>query len=261
MGISTRTAQVYTQCAKAQNSAHSDDLSLNQFLQIIRHAKRAARAEERREAREAAMQSLRLDTDHRVHHADCRRFRWPVVDAIATDPPWEDRSAYRWLARFASRKLREGGVAFVQCGQPDLADTLAILSEHLSYVWTLGIVFDRPVPSHTPFAISWRPIVVMSRGQWDRSGLRTVCDAITMSWSHYVKTHGDHQQPLRPWAYWLEAFTRPGELIADPFSGTGTTGVACKMTGRRFVGTEINEETARIAQGRINECKKEAPPG
>ena len=39
--------------------------------------------------------------------------------------------------------------------------------------------------------------------------------------------------------------------VADPYMGSGTTGVACIRTGRRFVGIEIEEKYFRIAVKRI----------
>lgn len=40
--------------------------------------------------------------------------------------------------------------------------------------------------------------------------------------------------------------------IIDPFMGSGTTGIACKMLGRDFIGIEMNEEYFNIAKGRID---------
>jgi DNA modification methylase len=42
-----------------------------------------------------------------------------------------------------------------------------------------------------------------------------------------------------------------GETILDPFMGSGTTGVACIRTGRRFIGVEISETYCKIAAQRM----------
>ena len=42
-----------------------------------------------------------------------------------------------------------------------------------------------------------------------------------------------------------------GDLVLDPFAGSGSTGVACRNTGRNFVGAEIDTEYFEIASGRI----------
>ncbi|MCY4429213.1 MAG: site-specific DNA-methyltransferase [Rhodospirillales bacterium] len=44
----------------------------------------------------------------------------------------------------------------------------------------------------------------------------------------------------------------PGDVICDPFMGSGSTGVACKRQGRSFVGIEINPEYCLTAQERID---------
>jgi len=46
-------------------------------------------------------------------------------------------------------------------------------------------------------------------------------------------------------------------LILDPFIGSGTTAVACKMLKRNFIGFEINEEFCKIAENRILHTKNE----
>jgi len=47
------------------------------------------------------------------------------------------------------------------------------------------------------------------------------------------------------------ASTKPGDLILDPFFGTGTTGAAAKRLGRRFIGLEREPQYARLAAERI----------
>ena len=42
-----------------------------------------------------------------------------------------------------------------------------------------------------------------------------------------------------------------GDLILDPFLGSGTTAVACKELGRKFIGIEINPKYCEIAQRRL----------
>ncbi|WP_035063828.1 DNA-methyltransferase [Nitratidesulfovibrio termitidis] len=49
----------------------------------------------------------------------------------------------------------------------------------------------------------------------------------------------------------LLAVTQPGGLVLDPFTGGGTTGMACMATGRRFLGVELSPEYHRIAADRI----------
>lgn len=47
--------------------------------------------------------------------------------------------------------------------------------------------------------------------------------------------------------------TNEGDLIVDPFSGSGTTAIACINTNRRFIGFELSEEYTNMANKRIEE--------
>jgi site-specific DNA-methyltransferase (adenine-specific) len=49
----------------------------------------------------------------------------------------------------------------------------------------------------------------------------------------------------------VDDFTDLGEVVFDPFVGSGTTGVACIRRGRRFIGSENDEETAALARERL----------
>jgi modification methylase len=49
----------------------------------------------------------------------------------------------------------------------------------------------------------------------------------------------------------LLASTKPGDLVLDPFFGTGTTGAVAKRLGRRFIGIERDGEYAKLARARI----------
>jgi site-specific DNA-methyltransferase (adenine-specific) len=49
----------------------------------------------------------------------------------------------------------------------------------------------------------------------------------------------------------VELVSNPGELVCDPYAGSGTTGVACRALGRKFVGWEVDAEHFRTALRRI----------
>lgn len=55
------------------------------------------------------------------------------------------------------------------------------------------------------------------------------------------------------------ASTRPGDVILDPFFGTGTTGAAAKRLGRRFIGIEREEAYVKLARERISKIVQAAP--
>jgi site-specific DNA-methyltransferase (adenine-specific) len=62
--------------------------------------------------------------------------------------------------------------------------------------------------------------------------------------------------PVNLARYFVSHFTKEGDIVLDPFLGSGTTAVACKRLGRKWVGVEISEEYCRIAKDRIQAEQK-----
>jgi site-specific DNA-methyltransferase (adenine-specific) len=54
--------------------------------------------------------------------------------------------------------------------------------------------------------------------------------------------------------------TQPGQLVADPFMGSGSVGVAALKLGRRFIGTDLNPEAVRLTAGRLREFGQGTAP-
>ena len=50
--------------------------------------------------------------------------------------------------------------------------------------------------------------------------------------------------------------TNPGDVVLDPFFGTGTTGAVAKMLGREFIGIEREESYRKVAEKRIAKVRK-----
>lgn len=71
----------------------------------------------------------------------------------------------------------------------------------------------------------------------------------------WEKGHGKHptQKPVSLLKRIIEASTAPGEYVCDPFMGSGTTGVAAKLLGRRFLGIEISSEYVELSRRRIQQ--------
>lgn len=61
------------------------------------------------------------------------------------------------------------------------------------------------------------------------------------------------EKPVDLCEYLLEKFSDGGDLILDPFMGSGTAGVACRNLGRDFIGIELDKDYFEIAKERINE--------
>lgn len=68
------------------------------------------------------------------------------------------------------------------------------------------------------------------------------------------KIEGGHptQKPVYVMKWLIERLTNEGDVVLDPFMGSGTTGVACKNLNRKFIGVELDENYYNIAYNRIN---------
>ena len=76
-------------------------------------------------------------------------------------------------------------------------------------------------------------------------------------WSMPENTPHPTQKPEKLLAKVILASTNPGDLILDPFAGSGTTAVAAKKLGRDFVAIEADEDYCLIAAKRLEMAKRE----
>lgn len=60
------------------------------------------------------------------------------------------------------------------------------------------------------------------------------------------------QKPVSLCEYLIRTYTNEGEIVLDNTMGSGSTGVACINTNRKFIGIELNDEYFDIAYNRIN---------
>ena len=67
------------------------------------------------------------------------------------------------------------------------------------------------------------------------------------------------QKPEKLMARLIGASTREGDLVLDPFAGTGTCPVVCKRLGRRFIGVERDPDMVAIAEARLARDKGGMP--
>jgi site-specific DNA-methyltransferase (adenine-specific) len=67
------------------------------------------------------------------------------------------------------------------------------------------------------------------------------------------------QKPVALMEYLIRTYTKEGGTVLDNCMGSGTTGIACLNTGRRFIGIERLESYFTIAKARIESFEPEAP--
>ena len=83
----------------------------------------------------------------------------------------------------------------------------------------------------------------------------------SLQWGGEARNREPHlhptQKPVGLMRWILEMFTQPGDLVLDPYMGSGPVAQACKKTGRGYLGFEIEEQycyaaVTRLGQGMLD---------
>jgi hypothetical protein len=166
------------------------------------------------------------------------------VALILTDPPYPAEYLPLWsdLGSFASERLMVGGSLVAYCGQSILPEALNRLGVHLRYWWTLAMMHghgSQMLPGKF-VSVGWKPAVWFVRER--RGNNAMVPDRISGSPPRKTVPTGDDgtwAQGVDELSPIISALTAPGDLIVDPFAGSGTVGLAATRYGRRFVGATL----------------------
>lgn len=162
-------------------------------------------------------------------------------DAIITDPPYPDYLAEEygyydgildWCSDFICTQL------IFWSARVDFP-----LSYNAVHIWDklrgVGTMYERIFERNTP-NISCK----VYRGQKYNNDIDAVIN-------RDVLTGHPSQKPIKLIRRLLLEYTKEGDTIFDPFTGSGTTAIACLMDKRNFIGCEANKEYFLKAQKRI----------
>ncbi len=109
------------------------------------------------------------------------------------------------------------------------------------------------IPTITPIAMSW----TNGRRKMKNSEINCNTFDLIVAASPQSNFNGDKKRvhvAQDPVGAYLPLISRTdGDVIFDPFMGSGTTGVAAKLLGRQFIGIEISEKYCEIARKRIDQ--------
>lgn len=125
------------------------------------------------------------------------------------------------------------------------------------------LVFYRSQPTYNPQMTSGMPYRTKSGRAssnygsqvevvTDNGGERYPRSVIEFDHDRVARVHPT-QKPVALMEYLIRTYTNEGETVLDNCMGSGTTGVACIRTERKFIGIEKDDEYFKIAQGRIYE--------
>jgi len=184
------------------------------------------------------------------------------VDLIFTDPPYAKDAllCYGWLAAEAARTLKPGGFVLAMCGGHYNGPIHKMfLDAGLECFFDIAVPMENGRSStylfHIGVKVRSKFILSYSKGPG--------CLAIAGMHNLYI---GRRDKRFHHWGqdvdharYFIDHFTKPGDLVVDPMVGGGTTGVACQLLGRRFVGMDLDMAALKITQARLTDSDAVRP--
>jgi hypothetical protein len=184
---------------------------------------------------------------------DYQKLEPESVDCIITDPPyvkeWLDN--YSAFALAAEYVLKPGGFLISYVGHIHLDRILSDMTSDLEYFWiacllhkgTTSAVHSRSVQC------GMKPILIMNKPPRAQPK-RYFGDVIQGSGKE--KSKHEWQQGEEELRQLIEPFTDPGDIILDPFMGSGTVISMAKKMNRRAIGFDILQENVDTVKGRLS---------
>jgi len=171
--------------------------------------------------------------------------RIEYADFCITDPPYIPGFEWVWefLGRNIKRILPVGGSLVTLCGHVHIPEALDNLrNSGLRYWWIAGMrhTIEHKLVIGKYVVAQFKPALwfVNETRKGANSGTKTPFDMVPGTKND--KSRHKWQQPTNWFEHWIDNLSEEGEIVIDPFMGSGTTGEACIRKKRRFIGIEIN---------------------
>jgi DNA modification methylase len=172
------------------------------------------------------------------------------IDLIFTDPPYpkEYLSLYEWLGQEAKRVLKPNGFLLVYTGGFHKDAVMDYMRNHLAYFWDYIIMHPGGNTVIWPRLTQSRYKSILAYTKDKGMPRHRVLSAYT---SLQDKSHHIWGQDVGPARYYIDCFSRPGDLVWEPFVGGGTTLVVCKQLHRNCIGFEIDPVAYETTKKRL----------
>jgi DNA modification methylase len=206
-----------------------------------------------------------------------------VFDHVITDPPYSERTHARHDENARTRRDNADARAlgYSALSEADVGALAALLGAHSAgwVAWltdselaphirkafdALGRTTFPPLPYyHSGRSVrlagdgpcSWTDWIVVARTKGLKTwGTLRGAYIANEGWNDKERMGG---KPTRLMRLMVTDYSRKGETVCDPFMGAGTTGVACMLEGRNFVGVEVDEAAFDVACKRIEDAQRQ----
>ena len=199
------------------------------------------------------------------------------VDLVITDPAYEslekhrakgtttrlkvsDGSSNEWFPTFPNarffalfeqlyRVLRDDSHCYVMVDQETMF-VVKPIAEHVGFTWWKGIVWDYGPRIGMGYHYRSRHQLVLffEKGKRKLSNLG-IPDVLNVP---RVNKGYPTEKPVALCEILVKQSSSPGEVVIDPFLGSGSTGVAALQNGRRFWGTDVKDAALSLARERLS---------
>lgn len=190
------------------------------------------------------------------------------VDVVLTSPPYNrkrnDKYAeydddiedyYGFLKNTIDELLRvcRKWIFFnIQATYYNRADVYRLIGEYADRIQNI-IIWNKknPMPANANNITNAYEFIIVFGDKPLQSNFTYTMNSISTSVNNDMPDEHKAVMSLELAGWIILMFTQPNDLVLDCFFGTGTTGVACKIHGRDFIGIEINEKYSEYAKKRI----------
>ena len=177
-----------------------------------------------------------------------------------------------WIKR--CQKLLKPNGSLMVSGTLHIIYSVGFAMQQLNMKMLNNITWQKPNPppnlacryfTHSTETIIWAGKTLKSKHKFNYSDMKEINggkqmkDVWTMtSPKKTEKLEGRHptQKPLELLKRLILSSTSEGDQVLDPFNGSGTTGVACISTNRRYIGIELEKEYSSLSKKRFKKTQK-----
>lgn len=175
------------------------------------------------------------------------------VDLIFTDPPYLKKYLYLydWMSDEGARVLKDDGFLLVYAGTYWKFEVMKRLDRNFEYY------FDMILVNGTNSPIMWQRKIISRhksilayRKKGKEPHPRTNVLSLWVGGGEDKRFHtwGQDESSAR---YYIDCFSKRGDLIFDPFCGGGTTPYVCKVLDRHFIAFENDPDVVERARERL----------
>lgn len=176
------------------------------------------------------------------------------IGLIFTDPPYpgEYLPCYDWLAHEAARVLEPGGFVMCMAGGYFLNKIYAMFEAvpALNYFWEFHHRSNGYAPYIRPRFVVAKTKVILAYSKGE--SLPRIKSVLSIFESTLKSKQFHHWgQDVESARYYIDCFSRPDQIVLDPFIGGGTTLVACELIGRKCIGFDLDIGAIATSHNRI----------